>query len=153
MHADLASHAGLTAFGQTISDRIRAESHDEVEALLRSALGDYPSPAADLALALAASSVRVAGWSALNARIEALSASTKPITAIWLHLSNYTDDAADGLRHPAVEIGYLRDGDVAFSREALDRFTPLQKFGIVAEYPVRLFYLPKPQAATDASAA
>jgi hypothetical protein len=132
MHADLTTPADLAVFGQTISDLIRAERHEEAEALLRAALPDYPSPAAAIALDLAENAVRIEGWAAFNERIEALSAKGEPITAVWLHLSNYTDDADDGLRHPAIELGYLRDGRVAFSQASTDDLLKMS-----ARYPAR----------------
>lgn len=116
MENDLRQPSELEAFDRRIANYIRAEQFADAERLLRDAAAQYSSPATDLALKI--SDIRIDGWSAFNERIEALSKSGKPITAAWLHISNYTDDADDGLRHPVIELGYLHDGRVAFSQES-----------------------------------
>jgi hypothetical protein len=118
---DLTKPTELNAFGQQIAALIRAEQHDEADQVLREASSHYSSPATVIATMINASDIRVTGWSAFNERIEFLSVKLgKPISAAWLHISNYTDDAADGLRHPVIELGYLHDGRVLFSGETLE---------------------------------
>lgn len=130
MDTDLTQHSHLRDFGEQICGLIRAERHQEAEAILQNALRVYSSPIASLALGLAPGDVRIAGWPEFNRRIEELSRAGEPITATWLHISNYTDDADDGLRHPVIEMGYLRDGRVAFSRE-----TTASLLAMCARYP------------------
>ncbi|HEX9953640.1 MAG TPA: hypothetical protein VGB48_00285 [Allosphingosinicella sp.] len=125
MGFDLTSLSDVKQFDDQIAALIRGERHHEAERLLKAELARYPSPAASLILDLSLDTVHVDGWPAFNERIEALSGRGKLITAVWLHLSNYNDDAEDGLRHPAVEHGYLRDGRTAFSEKSTDELLEL----------------------------
>lgn len=110
---------------------IRAEQHVEAEKLLRQAATQYPSQATEIAIKADANDVRIVGWPEFNARVELLcNKLEKPITAAWLLISNYTDDGADGLRHPVIELGYLHDGRVSFSNETVQSL-----LSMCVEYP------------------
>lgn len=116
---DFATHAGRRTFDAALADLLRAPNHAEAEALLAQVLRAFPSPATTLCLDLLPEAVQVEGWAHFNERLATL-VRDLPATAVWLDLSNYTDEADDGLRHPVVEIGYVTDGKVAFSQETRD---------------------------------
>lgn len=118
MEYDLNKTEGARAFGDDIAELIRSKKFDQAEAFLRQFAGQYPSKSTELALAISATQVRITGWDEFNIRIKELSRTSEPpITGVLVNISNYTDDAADGLRHPALEIGYLQDGTIAYSRQ------------------------------------
>jgi len=114
---DLTSYVGRRSFDEALAGMLRAQDYAQAEAVLTDVLETYRSPLTALCLGLPHDGVRVDGWAHFNERLSALS-KTLPATAVWLNLSNQTDDGDDGLRHPGLEIGYLKDGKIAFSRES-----------------------------------
>jgi hypothetical protein len=101
------------SFENSIATLIRAEHHDEAEAMLSRHLEDLPSSLPAICAALPLDAVTIDGWDIFNEKIEQLSAEGQQITAVGVELSNVSDRLN-------LECSYYSDQCFPFSTSSRD---------------------------------
>jgi hypothetical protein len=112
---------GRRGLGDAVAELIRSDRHDEAEAVLTGLLKSVPSEFGGICLGLGAEHVAVSGWEKFNTRIEAISAGSRPVTAVGIDITDHGDlRDAEGRRDQALETSYYFD-DATFTFSGTNR--------------------------------
>jgi hypothetical protein len=118
----IVENEGRRAFEARMAALIRADRHDEAEALLTPLLRATGTEVSAICLGLNADAVQVAGWDACSTRIEVISTKGEAVTALGIDITDQGDAVdANGLREQLLETSYYTDrSGFAFSTAGRD---------------------------------